>query len=74
MGADANIKNHSGDTPLHTAASHDMEYIVMLLLHHNADSDMRNNRNETAVDLTKNHSYHHVKDLLMVNKFYSNGE
>ena len=74
MGADANIKNHSGDTPLHIAARHEMEYIVMLLLHHNADADMRNNRNETAMDLTKNHSYPHVKDLLMLNKLDSNGE
>ena len=74
MGADANIKNHSGDTALHIAARHEMEYIVMLLLHHNADADMRNNRNETAVDLSKNHSYPHVKDLLMLNKYYSDGE
>ena len=74
MGADPNIKNHSGDTPLHIAARYEMEYIVILLLHHNADTDMRNNRNEAAMDLTKNHSYPHVKDLIMLNQFYSNGE
>ena len=74
MGADANIKNHSGDTPLHMAARHEIEYIVMFLLHHNTDADMRNSRNVTAMDLTKNHSYPHVKDLLMLSKFYSNGE
>ena len=74
MGADTNIKNHSGDTPLHIAARNEMEYIVMLLLHYNADVDMRNNRNETAMDLTKNHSYPHVKDLIKLNEFYSNGE
>ena len=73
MGADTNIKNHSGDTPLHIAARCEMEYIVMLLLHYNADSNLRNNRNETAIDLTKNHSYPHVKDLIMLNEFYSKG-
>ena len=56
MGADANMKNHSGDTPLHIAARHEMEYIVKLLLHYNADTDLKNDRNETAMDLTKNHS------------------
>ena len=74
MGADTNIKNHSGDTPLHIAARHEMEYIVMLLLHYNADVDLKNDRNETAIDLTKNHSYPHVKDLIMLNEFYSKGE
>ena len=74
MGADTNIKNHSGDTPLHIAAGYEMEYIVMLLRHYNADADLRNNRNQTAMDLTKNHSYPHVKDLIILNKFYSKGE
>ena len=74
MGADTNIKNHSGDTPLHIAARHEMEYIVMLLLHYNADVDLKNDRNETAIDLTKNHSYPHVKDLIMLNEFCSKGE
>ena len=74
MGVDANIKNHSGDTPLQIAARHEMEYIVMLLLHYNADADLRNNRNETAMDLTKSHSYPHVKDLIILNEFYSKVE
>ena len=73
-GAVINIKNHSGDTPLHNAVRYEMEYIVMLLLHFNADVDLRNDRNETPLDLTKNHSYLHVKDLLKLNKFYSKGE
>ena len=74
IGADTNIKNHSGDTPLHIAARHEMEYIAMLLLHYNADANLRNNRNETPLDLTKNNSYHHVKDLIMLNEIYSKGE
>ena len=74
MGADTNIKNHSGNTPLHLAAEYEMEYIVMLLLHYNAQVDLRNNRNETAMDLTKNHSYPHVKHLMLRNEFCSKGE
>ena len=74
MGANANIKNHSGDTPLHIAAKNEMEYIVKLLLHYNADIHVRNNRNETAMDLTKNNWYPHVKNLICVNEFCSKGE
>ena len=74
MGADTNIKNHSGNSPLHLAAEYEMEYIVMLLLHYNAQVDLRNNRNETAMDLTKNHSYPHVKHLMLRNEFCSKGE
>ena len=74
MGADANIKNHSGDTPLHIAVRHEMEYIVKLLLHYNADIDVKNYRNETAMSVTKNHSYPHVMKLIKVNEFYSKGE
>ena len=53
MGAVTNIKKHSGDTPLHNAVRCEMEYIVMLLLHFNANVDLRNGRNETPLDLTK---------------------
>ena len=73
-GAVTNIKIHFGDTPLHNAVRYEMEYIVMLLFHFNADVDLRNGRNETPLDLTKNHSYPDVKDLLKLNKFYSKGE
>ena len=74
IGADTNIKNHSGDIPLHIATRYEMEYIFMLLLHYSADSDLKNDRNETAMDLTKNHLYPHMKDLIMINKFYSKGK
>ena len=73
-GANANMKNHSGDTCLHLAARYEMEYIVKVLLHYNADIHLRNNRNETAMNLTKNHSYPHVINLIRVNEFNSKGE
>ena len=70
-GAYANIKDHSGDTCLHLAARYEMEYIVKLLLHYNADIHLRNNRNETAMNLTKYNSYPHVMKLMQVNEFNS---
>ena len=73
-GANANIKNHSGDTSLHIAANYEMEYIVKLLLHYNADIHLKNNRNETAINLTKSNSYPHVMKLIKVNEFNSKGE
>ena len=73
MGADVNIKNYAGETPLHIAAEYEMEYIVKLLLHYNADILVTNNRNETAKNLTKNNWYPHVNNLIMVNEVYSKG-
>ena len=73
MGADANIKNHSGDTPLHIAARHEMEYIVKLLLHYNADIHLRNDRNESPIDVTKTNAYPHVKKLIKVNELFCKG-
>ena len=37
MGANVNLQNYYGETPLHIAARHEMDYIVKLLLHCNAD-------------------------------------
>ena len=74
IGADVNRKDYDGNTPLHIATRYEMEYIVKLLLHYNADIHDRNNRNETAIKLTKNNSYLHVKNLIKVNKFNSKGE
>ena len=74
MGANVNIKNHSGDTSLHIAVRYEMEYIVKLLLHYNADIHLRNNRNETAMNLTKSNFYPHVMKLITANKFSSKGE
>ena len=74
FGAHVNIKNHSGNTPLHIAARHEMEYIVKLLLHYNADIHVGNDKGESAIKVTKGHLYLHVMNLIKVNEFYSNGE
>ena len=74
MGADVNLQNYDGDTPLHLAARYEMEYIVKLLLHYNADVNIRNKKYEMAVDLTRKHRYPHIQVLLQDNKFHSEGK
>ena len=73
MGAKANLQNYDGDTPLHLAARYEMEYIVKLLLDYNADVNIANKKDETAIDAAKNNRYPHVKELLQDNQFYSKG-
>ena len=72
-GADTNLQNYDGDTPLHLAASCEMEYIVKLLLHYNADANIRNKKGETAVNSAKNNRYPHIKFLLKDNEVNSKG-
>ena len=72
-GANTNLQNYDGDTPLHLAARYEMEYIVKLLLYYNADVNVLNEKDETAVNSAKNNRYPHVQDLLEENKFYSRG-
>ena len=73
MGADLNLQNYDGDTPLHLAARYEMEYIVEVLLHYNADVNITNNKHETALHAAKSNRYPHVKDLLEDNEVYSKG-
>ena len=73
MGADVNLQNYDGDTPLHLAARYEMEYIVKLLLHYNADINITNRKDETAVNSAKSNIYPHLKVLLEDNEIASNG-
>ena len=73
MGADVNLQNYDGDTPLHLAARYEMEYIVKVLLHYNADVNITNKKHETAVHATKSNRYPHIKVLLEDNEVYSKG-
>ena len=72
-GADTNLQNYNGDTPLHLAASCEMEYIVKLLLHYNADVNIRNKKGETAVNSAKYNRYPHIKVLLKDSDINSKG-
>ena len=73
MGADTNLQNYDGDTPLHLAAKYEMEYVVKLLLHYNADVNITNKKDETAVNSAKSNIYPHIKVLLEDNQVYSKG-
>lgn len=50
MGANVNLQNDDGETPLQIAARYEMDHIVKLLLHHNADILIKNNHNKVALD------------------------
>lgn len=48
-----------------------MEYIVKLLLHYNADVNVANEKDETAVNSARNNRYPHVKGLLEDSQVHS---
>ena len=50
MGANVNLQNDDGETPLQIAARYEMDHIVKLLLYHNADILIKNNHNKVALD------------------------
>ena len=70
-GADVSLQNYDGETPLHLAASYEMECIVKLLLHYNADVNITNKKDKAAVNTAKNNRYPHLKALLVANKVNS---
>ena len=43
LGADPNLRNNLGETPLHQAADNSQAKIVKLLLNHKADSNIQQN-------------------------------
>lgn len=48
-GAEVNVRNTNGDTPLHTAAEEGSVEMLRLLLRHGADLDARNDQGETPL-------------------------
>ena len=72
-GANVNLQNYDGDTPLHLAARYEMEYIVKLLLHYNAGVNIINKKDETAMISSNSNIYPHVKTLLEDNQINSKG-
>ena len=67
-GANANIQDESGNTALHIASSYEMDYITRKLLHYNTDIHIRNNADETAIQLAEKNEYGHVRNLLWDNE------
>ncbi len=56
-GADVNVRDNSGTTPLHLAVKNGNQEIVALLLENKADPNARNNAGETPLDYAKSLSH-----------------
>ena len=63
-GADPNMKNGKGETPLMAAAVRGNEDIVKLLLEKGADAKARDNDGETAVDKARRKHHSEIVKLL----------
>ena len=74
MGADVNLQNDDGETPLRITARYKIDYIVKLLLHYNADVFFKNKENKVALELTEHNIYEHVKTLIRVNEVNCEGK
>ena len=74
MGADVNLQNDDGETPLHITSRYKIDYIVKLLLHYNADVFFKNKENKVALELTEQNIYEHVKTLIRVNEVNCEGK
>lgn len=53
-GADVNIADRTGTTPLHLAAKYRTPELVDLLIKHGADVNQKDENNKTALDLAEN--------------------
>lgn len=65
--ADPNIVTKSGRSPLHEAAEHNLDSIVMLLIAAGADVNLRDSHGHTAWDLAKSEV---VRQALMVRAIF----
>ncbi len=61
LGADVNVQDHEGWTPLHAAASCELEHIVRYLLDSGAFPSPVNNEGDTPLDLVEEGS---VADMI----------
>ena len=53
LGANVNLPNAHGNTPLHRAAKHGHVQIALALRHHGADVQLKNGRGETAAESSR---------------------
>jgi len=52
-GADPNVQDDRGQTPLHLAMPLGASSVVVALLNHGADEAIKDNNNQTAADVTQ---------------------
>ncbi len=63
-GADANIINNDGDTPLILAIKEGHTSIASLLIKHGADVDIRNNNGKTAMQVAQENGHTNVVNTI----------
>jgi len=65
QGANVNAAGYRGNTPLHNAVRGGNAEIVKLLLSHRCDVSLKNDDNETALDISDNHRYRDIENMLI---------
>jgi uncharacterized protein len=63
-GADANVAQHGGWTPLHQAADHGHLGLVQILLEHGANPQARSDDGRLPVDMAREKGFDHVVEIL----------
>jgi ankyrin repeat protein len=63
-GADTNVQNHFGRTPLHRASFRGALEVVRLLLEHGADAEAKNHIDKTALQIAADEGHDEVVELL----------
>ena len=73
QGADVNMRNNEGSTPLHAAASNGNIDCVQMLLHYGADPSVKDAYSETACKIAKDRKHMQIHNVLRKAKAVSNG-
>lgn len=63
-GADPNVEQQGGITPLHAAAAHGNEQMIDLLVDHGAQIDVKNGDGKTPADLAHSNGYKNLAEKL----------
>lgn len=65
-GADVNVVQHGGFTPLHLACQHGNIDLIIILLEQGASVEARNQNGETPSDLALQKGFREIADILKV--------